>query len=88
MIVVDGKEYEWFGGDYIVGPHPVTGQPLGWHYRPGSPPQALSTEENERYEKLVADVFASTVVSGSPTVVATVVKSDGTVEVEIGGEEK
>jgi hypothetical protein len=57
MMIVDGKEFEWFGGLYIVGPHPITGAPLSWTYRPGNSPEPLSPEENERYEHLVVEIF-------------------------------
>ena len=44
-------------GRFLIGPHPVTREPNCWLYFRTAPPTPLSPEENERAEKIAADVF-------------------------------
>lgn len=46
-----------FGPLLLIGPHPVTRKPDSWLYVPGDPPVPLSPEDNERAEKLAAEIF-------------------------------
>lgn len=56
-MLINGQEFEWFGGMYAVGPHPETGERLRWFYETGNPPRPLSPEENEAHERHVLAVL-------------------------------
>ena len=49
-------DYVWFG-ILLLGPHPITQEPNSWFYTRTDPPTPLSPEDNERAEKLAAEVF-------------------------------
>ncbi len=53
-------------GRYLLGPHPFTGEPDCWFYYRGDPPRPFTPEDNERAEKLAAEILNRDLVLAAP----------------------